>query len=65
MPKAHGQAAGIFGKEAYPSMSKVSKWDHGRGPKEFTHENKSVASTGKSQHPKQAYIKKSGRKGGA
>jgi len=50
-----------FGKNTMPSMKKASKYDHGEGPKEFTHMNKPVASTGKSQHPKQVYLAKSGK----
>lgn len=48
---------GIFGSKKLPSMHKASKYDHGEGPKEFTHMNKGVASTGKSQHPKQVTIR--------
>jgi hypothetical protein len=50
-----------FGRSLYPNIKKASKYDHGEGPKEFTHMNKSVASTGKSQHPKQVTIAKNGR----
>ena len=49
-----------FGRHPYPNMKKASKYDHGEGPKEFTHMNKKVASTGRSQHPKQVTIAKSG-----
>jgi len=51
----------IFGTSKLPNIKKVSKYDHGEGPKEFTHMNKPVASTGRSQHPKQVTLKKSGK----
>src|ERR1700693_3407921 len=54
----------MFGRFPKPMISKVSKYDHGEGPKDFTHMGKSVAKSGHSQHPKQAYIKHNGRKGG-
>lgn len=65
MAKSSGQKAGIFGAEKYPVMHKASKWDHGEGPKGFTHMGKKVAGTGPSQHPKQSKIARSGKKTGA
>jgi carbonic anhydrase len=50
-----------FGTHKLPSMKRASKYDHGAGPKEFTHMNKAVAGTGKSQSPKQVKIARSGR----
>lgn len=53
-----------FGKSVYPNMKRASKYDHGAGPKEFTHMNKTVAGTGSSQHPKQVKLSKGGRASG-
>lgn len=49
-----------FGTKKMPSMKKASKYDHGPGPKAFTHMNKAVAGTGKSQSPKQTRISRGG-----
>jgi hypothetical protein len=47
-----------------PSMSMASKYDHGHGPKEYSHFGKSTAKSGKSQSPKQTYIGLNGTKRG-
>ncbi len=54
--------AGMFrhGLGVQPDIKRVSKYDHGQGPKEYTHMSKSTAKTGKSQNPKQVYLSKKG-----
>jgi hypothetical protein len=48
------------GSGVMPALHKASKYDHGTGPKEYTHMGKSVAGTGKSQNPRQTYLSKRG-----
>lgn len=54
--------AGMFrhGLGVRPTITRASKYDHGQGPKEFTHMDKGVAKTGKSQSPKQTVLGKNG-----
>lgn len=48
------------GKGCRPTIQRASKYDHGQGPKEYTHMGKSVAKSGSSQAPKQTYLSKKG-----
>lgn len=43
-----------------PTIQRASKYDHGQGPKEYTHMNKTTAKTGPSQSPKQVHLSKRG-----
>ena len=48
------------GSGVMPTIYKASKYDHGTGPKEYTHMGKKVAGSGSSQSPKQTYLSKRG-----
>lgn len=48
------------GKGVMPEIHRASKYDHGTGPKEYTHMGKKVAGSGSSQSPKQTYLSKRG-----
>jgi hypothetical protein len=54
--------AGEFrhGAGVRPDLKRVAKYDHGQGPKEYTHMGKGVAKSGKSQSPKQVYLSPKG-----
>ncbi len=60
-PVGHATSPTGFGKNTMPNIKRMSKYDHGAGPKEFTHMNSPVAGTGRSQKPHQVTVDQYGR----